>query len=123
MSGYFDWHANQLRRNPGAILEIEEEVWADVLRTINMSGFPKKYRLTALKMKEMYMFNSTYEDEFTVFQKDTHTKNRQSLFIEKMHDLFHEVREFAERKRMRNRQKYSYDWDNVTFKPIEEYLP
>ena len=56
MSSYFDRQAGQLKRKPGALLEIEEEVWADVLRTINMSGFPKKYRLIALKMKEMYMF-------------------------------------------------------------------
>ena len=63
MSSYFDKQTDKLRRNPGALLEIEEQVWTDVLRTINMSGFPEEYRQVAFEIRE-YMYKSTTKDDF-----------------------------------------------------------
>jgi hypothetical protein len=119
MSGYFDFYAEQLRNNPGAILEVEEEVWSDILRTVNKSGFPEEYRQAAFKIRELYMYKSTTKDDFIQIQKEGYARDGKSVFIEKMHDLFHEVRHFA----TRNGLDEGVEWDHVTFKPIEEYLP
>ena len=94
MSSYFDKQTDKLRRNPGALLEIEEQVWTDVLRTINMSGFPEEYRQVAFEIRE-YMYKSTTKDDFIQMLKDGYVKNGMSIFTEKMHDLFHEVRHFV----------------------------
>ena len=118
MSSYFDRQAGQLKRKPGALLEIEEEVWADVLRTININGFPKELRQAAFQIRELYMYKSTTKDDFTQIQKEGYARNGKSFFIEQMHDLFHEVRNFS----IQNRLDGNVDWDHVTSKPMVEGL-